>query len=67
MIPNFHLKQHKGVLTLKKMLAKRILDKKKMEIKDSVWQGNIVSHTLYEETVELSESGTVERILYWEG
>ena len=50
-----------------KMLAKRTLDKKKMEIKESVWQGNIVSHRLYEETVELSESGTVERILYWEG
>lgn len=51
----------------KKMLAKWILDKKKMEIKESVWQGNIVSHRLYEETVDLSESGTAERILYWEG
>ena len=35
--------------------GQRILDKKKMEIKENVWRGNIVSRRLYDETAELSE------------
>lgn len=61
MIPDFHLKQQKGGFRLpsdlniaKKLLAKRPSDKKKLEVKESIWQGNIVSNRL-DETVELSE------------
>ena len=38
----------------KKLLAKRPSDKLKLEVKESIWQGNIVSNRL-DETVELSE------------
>ena len=58
MIPDVHLKQQKGGFTLpsdrniaKKMLAKRPSD---LEVKESIWQRNIVSNRL-DETVELSE------------
>lgn len=39
----------------KKLLAKRPSDKTKLEVKESIWQGNIVSNRLDDETVELSE------------